>query len=36
MFAPKMAERRLFGLDIGDWSVFLLGFALLGLLLALV
>jgi hypothetical protein len=36
MFARKTAEGRLFGLDVGDWSMFLLGIALLGLLLVLV
>ena len=36
MFARKTAEGRLFGLDVGDWSMFLIGVALLGLLLVLV
>jgi hypothetical protein len=26
---------RLFGLDVGDWSIFVLGFALAGLLIVL-
>ena len=36
MFARKTAEGRLFGLDVGDWSMSLIGVALLGLLLVLV
>ena len=31
-----MTARRFFGLDVRDWSVLLLGLALVGLLLALV
>ena len=31
-----LTGRRLFGLDVGDWSIVLLGLALVGLLLALV
>jgi hypothetical protein len=36
MFARQVAEGRLFGLDVGDWLMFLLGIALLGLLLVFV
>ncbi len=36
MFARKIVEGRFFGLDVGDWSMFLLGLAFLGLLLVLV
>ncbi len=37
MFVHKTAEGRLLGLDVGDWSMFfLVGLALLGLLLVLV
>jgi hypothetical protein len=35
MLARKTAEGRLFGLDAGDWSMLLVGLALLGLLLLL-
>jgi hypothetical protein len=31
-----MTARRLFGLDVGDWSIFLVGIALVSLMLALV
>jgi hypothetical protein len=31
-----MTARRLFGLDVGDWSIVLLGIALVILMLALV
>jgi hypothetical protein len=31
-----MTGRRLFGLDVGDWSIVLLGIALISLMLALV
>jgi hypothetical protein len=31
-----MSARRFFGLDVGDWSIVLLGIALAGLMLALV
>jgi hypothetical protein len=35
-FAPsRTANARLFGLDMGDWSVLLGGFALVGLVLFL-
>ena len=36
MFVRKTAEGRLFGLDVGDWSMFLIGVVLLGLLLVFV
>jgi hypothetical protein len=32
---PTAAKRRVFGLDIGDWSVLVSGFALAGLVLLL-
>jgi hypothetical protein len=31
-----MTARRLFGLDVGDWSIVLVGIALVSLMLALV
>jgi hypothetical protein len=34
-FAPSAANARFFGLDFGDWSVLVGGFALAGLVLFL-
>ena len=36
MFAATTAERRLLGFDIGDWSVFAFGLALVSLLTLLI
>ena len=34
-FVAAVAKRRIFGLDVGDWSVLVGGFALAGLVLFL-
>ena len=36
MFAVTTIERRLFGFDIGDWSIFVFGLALISLLTLLI
>ena len=36
MFAIARTERRLLGFDIGDWSVFVFGLALISLLTLLI
>jgi hypothetical protein len=36
MFAATTVERRLLGFDIGDWSVFVFGVALISLLTLLI
>ena len=36
MFAPIRTERRIFGFDTGDWSILMVGVALVALLALLV
>jgi hypothetical protein len=36
MFAQKTVEGRFFGVDVGDWSMFLFGIALFGMIMVFV